>query len=460
MHELLAQDRANKSALLIVHEKWNVELQPFVKNSKSRLAYVETQLDEILARAAADTGADVLWLKQRFDAYIADTVEGLPPAKFEEGDPLEGTDVKDDDVQNLGETEGAGREEALDPPDLEHQDLADSSGTTGEVDSGLPGSKSKVVTAGQTEECVRCGKNLNPVVAKHTPVCPTCTSELKKLADPGPGFGENYEDTNPESFDYLNERQQVDQNLEYHCTICGEQGTRDDVYSHVQKFHPDAVANKQQEMMGTPLPPQSTPVAAKVADVPVPDVNDPNRAEVQPLPENPSDQFDDTIQDLANRAAAQQFSAPADSEIHQIASQLGIDEEQVRQALYATAMFGNHSAANGQLGAQTNVPEGYEEVSLDNLGGQINSHEALVPVDLVVNKVADSMNMEPNLVYQQVRDKYGDDLPDKYHASVSGETHYYLPTELAGNQVQQQQPAYDPNVGPAAPPAPEPAPTM
>lgn len=459
MYELLAQDRANKSALLLVQERYSVELQPFVKNSKSRLVYVVNELDEIVARAATDTGADVLWVKERFDQFLADTVEGLPPAKFEEGDPLEGTDVKDSDVQDKGEVEGAGREEALNPDSLEHQDLGESSNPVGETDSGRPTS-GNVVAAGTTDECVRCGKSLNPVIAKYTPVCPTCTSALKKLTEGG-GFGENYEDTNPQSLDYLNENPNVDQNLPYRCTICDEQGTRDEVYSHVQKFHPDAVSNKQQEMMGTPLPQESVPVAAKVADVPVPDVNDPNRAEVQPLPENPSDQFDDTIQDLANRAAAQQFSAPQDQEIHQIASQLGIDEEQVRQALYTTALFGEHAAVNGQLGEQANAPEGYEEVSLDNLGGQINSHEALVPVDLVVNKVADSMNMEPNLVYQQVRDKYGDDLPDKYHASVSGETHYYLPTELAGNQVQQQQqPAYDPNVGPAAPPAPQPTPTM
>lgn len=455
MYELLAQDRANKAALLIVHERYNVELDPFVKNSKSRFTYVESQLDNILERAAADTGADVLWVKERFDAYLAESMEGLPPKKNEEGDPLEGSGVKDSDVQDLGTVDGAGLEEALDPPALEHQDLADSSGTKGEVDSGLPSSSSNV------KDCARCGTSLNPIVAKYTPVCPDCTAELKKIAD-GPGFGQSYEDTNPQSLDYLNDTTSPDQNLPYNCTICGESGTKDEIYRHVEEAHADAVQAKQQEMMGLPegQPAEQFAPTSKEADaVPVPDASDPNRAEVQPLPETPADQFDDIIQDLANRAAARQFSTASDADIQNIASQTGQDPEQIKQALVATATFGNHVATNGQLGEQTAAPEGYEEVSLQGMGGRVDSHEALVPVDLVVNKVADSMNMEPNLVYQQVRDKYGDDLPDKYHASVSGETHYYLPTEMAGNQLQQeqqQQPApVDPNVGPTAPPAPQ-----
>jgi hypothetical protein len=468
MFDLDAQERANKSALLLVHQRYASELHPFVKDSKVRLAYVEGQLEEIITSVATETGADSVWVSERFQQFIAETT-GVPPAKFEEGDPLEGSDVKDSDVQDMGTVDGAGLEEALDPDALEHQDLGDSSGTKGETDSGRPTSNLKdlrdedvqrefvqSITAGQSQGCVRCGKTLNAVFAKHTPVCPTCTAELKKLA--GPGFGESYEDSNPQSLDYINDRTNVDQDLQYNCTICGEQGTRDDIYSHVQKFHPDAVAGKQQEMMGQPTPPQGMPAAAKVADVP--DADNPERAEVQPLPETPADQFDDIIQDLANRAAARQFSAPSETEVHQIASQLGLDEQQVRNSLISTAMFGDHAATNGQLGEQAGPPEGYEEVSLQGMGGRVDSHEALVPVDLVVNKVADAMNMEPNLVYQQVRDKYGDDLPDKYHASVSGETHYYLPTEMAGNQQQAdptQQPGYDPNVGPTAPPAPEPA---
>lgn len=479
MYDLLAQERANKAALILASQRYTMRFAPFVKDSKSRLAYVEAQLDEMLAHVADETQADFDYLKNRFDQFIAETVldpsndnnhqelqyqtqgESFPVERNEEGDPLEGEVVKDD-VQNLGDVDGAGDAEAVQSDAKE--DLADYSKDgpgASEIDEGPISQRSNVVTAGKTDSCVRCGKALNAIIAKRTVVCPDCTASLKKKAlddfDLGSGDNTQYND---QSTDYLQDSV-PGQDLPFRCKICGEPGSQQDVAAHVQQAHPEAIQAKYDEMMGNqPQNPEAPQPMAAAKEADVPDAQDPDRAEVQPLPETPADRFDDTIQDLANRAAARQFSAPSDQEIQTISSQLGLNPGEVRQALYAAAIFGNYTAINGQLGGQAQAPEGYEEVSLQGLGGSVNSHEALVPVDLVVNKVADSMNMEPNLVYQQVRDKYGDDLPDKYHASVSGETHYYLPTEMAGNQqAQQQQPAYDPTVGPTAPPAPQPVPT-
>jgi hypothetical protein len=129
----------------------------------------------------------------------------------------------------------------------------------------------------------------------------------------------------------------------------------------------------------------------------------------------------------------------------------GSDADTIRQSLYATAAFGKYTAVNGQIGESAKLPQNYQEI---NMGGQVNPQQALVPTDVVVQKVADEMGMSKDLVYNMVRDKYGADLPDKYHASVSGEHHFYLPQEIAANQVEQPQQQQPPA---PAPPAPDPS---
>jgi hypothetical protein len=155
------------------------------------------------------------------------------------------------------------------------------------------------------------------------------------------------------------------------------------------------------------------------------------------------------LSDLAQRAAARHFSLSSEEQIQSIASQLGVPADEVRNSLVSIATFGNYVGVNGELGGESNPPEGYEAVSVQGLGN--DPHQALVPTDLVVTKVAEDMNLEQSLAYNMIRDKYGADLPEQYHAQVQGQQQFYLPTELAQNQMQQQQaqPPTDPNVGPA-----------
>jgi hypothetical protein len=458
LYDVDAQERANKAALLLVHDRYTQRFAKFVKNA-ARLAYVEHDLALLIQAAVDETGADYDFVKARFDSFLAESLpvldttppredlnyktedEGLPPERNETGDPV---DVAETDVQDQGEVPEAGREETVNRPTKVELDQYTENDVKGDGERESKFAYGNIADESTWLGCVRCSTKLNPVYAQSSPVCQQCTSELKKNADDRLPYEQLQNE--PQDFAPI-----ADPNaMEYRCTICNQTGTQDEVTAHVQNDHADVLQRKQQELLGQPTPEQPT---AKVADVPdgnTPPPDGPARAE--PLPSTPADKFDDMIQDLADRAAARQFSAPSEEEIHSIASQLGVDADQVRTQLYSIATFGNYTGINGDLG-DSQVPDGFEEVSVQGAGGRVDSHEALVPVDLVVNKVADSMNMEPNLVYQQVRDKYGDDLPDKYHASVSGEHHFYLPTELAGNQQQV------PQQEPAAPPAPEVAPT-
>jgi hypothetical protein len=167
---------------------------------------------------------------------------------------------------------------------------------------------------------------------------------------------------------------------------------------------------------------------------------------VAPQQQNPADRFDNIVQETADRAAARQLSLPSDNEVAEIAQQTGLQDDEVRQRLISTAQFGNYKATNGSLDAE-DLPDGYTEITVGETGGRIDAHQALVPVEVVIGKVAEEMEMERSLVMNQVVDRYGGgSLPDKYHASVSGERHFYLPNELAGNM----QPQPNPN-----PPQPE-----
>jgi hypothetical protein len=195
------------------------------------------------------------------------------------------------------------------------------------------------------------------------------------------------------------------------------------------------------------VPPETVDLGDDTKDDP--GVQEDKPIDVDPQDDTPADKFDTYVQDLANHAAARQFSIPDETEIQQIAQQYGLDEDQVRQSLVARATFGDFTATNGDFNGDV---DNSNYVEITDLGGQVNSHEALVPVEIAVQKVAEDMNMEPNLVYNMVKDRYGADLPDKYHASVSGEHHFYLPKDLVGNQDQPQAQPYDPHVGPTPQP--------
>lgn len=436
-------ERVNKTAMLLARTRYSERLAPFVKNSAARLEYVRGQLDDLLYEVIEETGADSTYVFSRFDSYLKEAVDykpdpdGIPSGKnAPNAEGLE--DVEKTDVMDRGDVDGAGDEEARDIP---KQDL-------GEYSQKATAYKTKeagdVTDRATWKTCFRCPTKLNPVYAQTSPVCRVCATELKHKADLQ-GVDdlqrmnlqeEPYADLLPAPTD-----------MPEQCTLCGQTGSHDELISHIQRDHQDVLQRDQGFDQGVAPDNFEQPVAAAEPADP---------AKVEPLPETPADRFDDMVQDLANRAAAQQFSTPDENALHSIASQLGVDSEQVQQSLIPVAIFGNYVGVNGQLSQDATPPEGYEEVSVQGLGGRVDSHEALVPTDLVISKVADDMNMEPELAMTMIRDRFGGvDLPDKYHASLSGEIHYYLPSELAGNQ-QAQQP--DPNVGPTPGSGPTPMP--
>lgn len=464
MHELFEiTDRANKTALLLVQERYDSRFASFVKSSKARLAYVERDLEELIHDASVEAGADQSYVKRRFDQYLADAVlekdpatredlsykgeGGLPPEKYDPTDGSNGTVHKDDPL-NLGETEGLGAEESRQPDaTVDLGQYTHEGEGAGEVDKGPL----------STSSCFRCGDK--PVSAGFV-VCPDCTTELHRQADYTPlkdspfGVDHSQEPVNQEMHP-------TPEDLPYQCKICGYPGdgqgaTKDEITAHVQDDHNDILQRAQQEQVQQPgFEQESLPMAASVKQADVPEATPEGTPKVDPLPTSSADRFDEMVQDLADRAAAEQLSTPTPEEVHAVSSQLGLPTEEVQQSLVATALVGKYMGMNGKLAESIDAPEGYQEVAVDQGGGRIEGREALVGSNAVINKVAEEMNSTPDLVYQEVKARYGgEDLPDKYHASISGERHFFLPSQLAG-QGQQQQQVQDPNVGPAAAPAPE-----
>lgn len=454
MWDLTASEQANRAALLIVNERYNRQLAPFVKGKQARLSYVRTELDHIIAGVCLETGANSEFVTEEFNKHLAvlDAVLKNPgnlkreeltsPAADEpysrnlRPNSDEGREgIIDADVMDGGEVPGAGREDAVTPDarvDL-GQETADPDGPT-EVE-GLT-----------TSSCVRCGEQKTSSIS---PVCKECNSALLKLAypddDPSTGFGAGAPEPG------VQEAPAVNPNMPYACTICGQEGSADDIRAHIQRDHAD-VLQRQDEMstenMGQDNNGVSQQLQSKWVLSDVPQHED--AAEIQPLPQNPGDRFDDYVQRLAETAAARKFSQPSDEDIHSISSQVGGSPDEVKNNLVTVAVFGDNVAVNGKLGGDPTPPEGYEEISAQGLSGQQPTHDALVPTDLVVTTVANDMNMSHDLAYQQVKDKYGADLPETYHASISGQVHYYLPSGMAGNQ-----PPTSDETGPAAAPAPQ-----
>lgn len=441
---LEANERANKAALILVHDRYSKQIAPFVKGQAARLSYVEPQIDALIIEASEETNADVQYVKDRFTAFLRESVPSSVPDESTgiRNNTPEGMDeFFKTDVMDRGEVPGLGADEARDEG-VEKQDLGDN--TLG-YDALQP-------TAARSK-CARCDSPLDKKIASETDVCANCTRELlakTKEADAswnndgdilGPsGTGTAISDPSQQGL-----VQPAQQDTPFTCTICGQQGSQQDMLTHVQNDHADVLQRMQQQ--NQPQPGQPMMGAVKEAD---PAAGDISPAEVQPLPQSPGDRFDSIVQDLAERAAARHFSKPTDADFHTLASQLGVDEQQIRENLIAMAQFGNYAGINGELSDDATPPEGYEPVSLQNGGN--NAHRAEVPTDLVVSKVAEDMNLDDNLAQQMIQDHYGGvDLPSVYNANVQGQQLFYLPTDLAGNQQQQTQPqpATDPNVGPA-----------
>lgn len=404
INEIFLDDRiqheANSKALLLAQTRFRTQVFPFVKNKPERLTYAQTEIDRIIIECATEVDADVDYVSKRFKQYVAEAVavsepqkqqleftpaelkEGLPPSK---NDP----DQKDPEPQATTEVtdSGAVLEDEITEPDAT-------------IDLN-----SDTVKA----SCFRCG---NALTSKVSSVCPSCTAELAEKVGLSPVPNQQY-------------MVPADPNARMECTYCQAkgmhyEGTPDEINKHI-------TANHQNELMQQRMqPPQNLqPMAFKVAEIAEeesPTTTDQNGS-------NPSHHFDDVIQEMADRAAAQQFSKIDDDEIQQIASRYGLDPAQVRESVLVTATFGNFTAANGDL-SDKELPDGYTEVEMEGMGGTVESHDAQVPVQLAVDKVAQDLQMKPDLVYSELKDSYGADLGDQYHASVSGEHRFYLPSNM------------------------------
>lgn len=440
-------ERREKTALLLAHERYAAQFAPFVKGRASRLSYVRSQIDTMLSEVSVEAGADEERVRAGFEEFLAAVLEKSrwkheelgqedsdTVVKFTDGDAVEpeevGAKLEQTDVADRGEVEGLGADFARDPDSQVTVSL------TEETSEGLDPSFSKVA-------CARCDKETTELV------CEACTKDLQALAQSDFGYeGEGHSaEYNQDQFmnnTDFSEQGEDAQPVPFRCTICGnEEQSREAAIEHVEADHSDVLERQMEQGV-----PEDHPVMAKQA-------YDEDPAKVEPLPESPADRFEEYVQDLANRAAATQFSQVGDEAYHSLASQLGVDEDEVRGSLHAVAVFGDYVGANGELIDEMYSPEGFQEVSAEGVSGRMAAREALVPTDMVISKVAEDMNMAEDLAYSYIRDTYGDDLPQTYHASVNGELHFYLPAELAVSAQQEQmrsQPPMDPNAGPSLAP--------
>jgi hypothetical protein len=400
LNEIFIEDKlqqdANKKALLLAQTRFRAQILPFVGNKPERLAFARNEVDRIVAECATQMGADVEYVQSRFDAYIADAVAVSEPQKieleFSQAELNDGSPPKRNDPDKVNPE-----------PDA----------TTEVTDSGIvleegvdPDATVDLNDDTQKTTCFRCGGDIQGHLASSgSKVCVVCTFDLRNKLGLGQSPTEQY-------------MVPADPNARVECTFCAQkgqhfEGTQDEVNQHITSSH-------QPELMQQHMQPQFNvqPVAA-LDDSETVDDN----------ASNPSHHFDDVIQQMADRAAAQQFSQADDQEVQEIAQRYGLNPDEIKKNLIATATFGNFTAVNGQL-TDDGVPDGYTEVEMEGMGGRVESHDAQVPVQAAVNKVAQDLQMEPDLVYSELRDSYGTDLGDQYHASVSGEHRFFLPNNM------------------------------
>jgi hypothetical protein len=430
------QREANRKALLLAQTRFTAQIRPFIEGKPERLAYVRSDLERIVIEASAAVNADELYVSDRFKAYVADAVAVSEPQRI---------DLDADREESLPPPKN---DPAKKNPEPDAETTVLDHGTVLEEEATEPDARVDLNEDTAKASCFRCNATLNPVVAAASKVCIPCRDELAKLADASPlavsppqGTGTGISPANP--------------NQLVQCDFCAAkgyhfEGTQAQVQDHINTQH-------QQELQQTLQQQHQQPVAVgKVGapeDVTPPDpASDTVKADEGLSDEaNPVHHFDDVIQRMADRAAAVQFSTPSDEEIQAIADQYGLDPDEIRDKLFVTATFGEFTGANGSVG-DASVPDGYTEIDMEGMGGRVDSHDAQVPYELARNQVANDLGMESNLVDNMLKDAYGGDLGDQYHASVSGEHRYFLPTEIA-DAIKKQEPP------PAAPPDPAVGPT-
>jgi hypothetical protein len=79
----LAEDAANKAALLLVNDRFNAQLAPFIKGSASRLTYVRGDIERIINEVCAEMDADHEYVSSRFEEHLSAAILNKDHAKRE-----------------------------------------------------------------------------------------------------------------------------------------------------------------------------------------------------------------------------------------------------------------------------------------------------------------------------------------------------------------------------------------
>lgn len=420
-YEDTIERESNLKGVLLATTRFKNALLPWVsKNTVQRLPYVDHEVSRIASECAAEVGADRDYVESRLRQYIAEAVavsepekmdledrgEASPPEKF---DPAP-VNPEPDAVTDVHEHEPVLVDEILEPD------------ATIDITESIT---SSIADEESWDPCFRCGKKVNPVVRLASPVCTACTDELRALAQsplapPVPPGALQPADQDP--------------NEQVICTYCQEagirfSGTREQLEQHVLQHHAQDMREDQAAAL------QQTAAG-----------------------DSPVTSFDSNVANIANKAAAKHYSQPTDEDIDRLSNDLGLDREDVRSNLRVIAQFGEFVGVNGGLtdveGIDAAVEEGAQSVGE---GGRVESHTAVVPVDLALTKTADDLNLDAESLRAMVSESYGNELSDEYYYSVSGERRFYLPTELLNSEPvapEVQAPSMPPSQqAPAAPPS-------
>lgn len=442
---------ATRSAIILAKIRYDEQLAPFVKDSRSRLAstLVRTEIERIVKECSEEVGADVEVVAKRFDQVLADVV--LPVTQPEKVNVTEVADSL--------------------PPGKNSDEKPEAQATTDVKDHGAvlvdeiiePDKKIPV------QGCCRCASAND----QEGPVCTDCEAHLlieagvtpdflaSKSAAPmvgAPNVQPNVQQTQPSAVGPQQPLTPLNPNSPYQCNVCGFTGTFHDVQAHLNAAtdtnHQQA---KQQQQQAGGVQQSYQPMAA--ADRYLDDVHKDEVVEPK-LQTNPKSHFEKVVQTMANRAAARQLSAPKDDTVSAVANAYGLDPDQVRNSLFITAKFGDYVYTNGQPGEQP-APEGYVPLNLDGTQGQESGHEVVVPVTTAVRKAATDLGMDEHTVYASIKNSMGDGLSDEYHVTAKGMYTMYVPSSLldqATNHPQPQAPDQSQQQAPSGPPSPSGAP--
>lgn len=458
---------AVKRAIALAVSRYTDTIGKFVQNKPERLSIVEEQVGRIASECAESSKADPSEVTRLFRAYLATEVAVTKPEKQNVTDTAEynNSDEVPQPEHGVRDDVKSG-EPVLEPESDGHIDMSKEDSLTKDESKKKTAKQvscDRCSSANAQEDSILCASCNHFVVAGEG----ECGCECESCKDGDHCKGDSCHGEAPEK-DRSYSKEAVGRPIP--CPNCGAQmmpsqnPTNPAMAGNQQtcpscgttiQVSPGAMqqAMPQQPMMGQPVQPmaakQSAPGDLEDPDSPVeegaqsPAEADPTEQQLPPAVEEdsngPAEVYTGVVQETANLNAAQDWSTPGDQDIQKIAEQFGIDPDDVRKNLRIVADFGDSLAVNGDSNGDPNM-DGLTE--LPGFGGRIPSQEQEVDVDGAIQNTADKTNLSPDDVYALVKESYGGDIAGKHYVSVQGESHYYLPEELVGQQ-QQAQPDVD-----------------